>query len=367
MAWQWTASEEQAFEDLKEALTTAPVLAIPDQSKPFEIRWEVYTDASGFALGGVLLQEGNNGLQPVAYESRKMTPAEKNYPVHEQELLAIVHALKTWRCYLEGAKFKVNTDHQSLRYLFTQPNLSGRQARWMEFLQQYDFDIAYKKGEDNQADGLSRRPDHINHIIAMRSEALQVDEDLLKTIKEGYTNDDMFRNPATLRAFEQRGELWYFKEDNEAKRIVVPNDATLRARLIKEHHAPAYEGHFSVEKTMERLQRTFWWSAMKKSVTAYIRGCEECCTSKPTTQLPQGLLQPLPIPDEPWESVSMDLVTDLPTSASGNDTIVVFVDRLTKMVHFAPTTKTVTAPLLARIFVDTDHLQAPRDAQDHRL
>ena len=213
----------------------------------------------------------------------------------------------------------------------------------------------------DQADGLSRRPDHINHIIAMRSEALQVDEDLLKTIKEGYTNDDMFRNPVTLRAFEQRGELWYFKEDNEAKRIVVPNNATLRARLIKAHHAPAYEGHFSVEKTMERLQRTFWWSAMKKSVTAYIRGCEECCTSKPTTQLPQGLLQPLPIPDQPWESVSMDLVTDLPTSGSGNDTIVVFVDRLTKMVHFAPTTKTVTAPPDGKD-LRGHHLQTPRDA-----
>ena len=78
----------------------------------------------------------------------------------------------------------------------------------------------------------------------MRSEALQVDEDLLKTIKEGYTNDDMFRNPATLRAFEQRGELWYFKEDNEAKKFVVPNDATLRTRLIKEAPRTCLRGTF---------------------------------------------------------------------------------------------------------------------------
>ena len=101
------------------------------------------------------------GLQPIAYLSKKMLDAETRYPVHEQELLAIIHALQNWRCYLSGRKFKVMTDHKSLQHFKTQPMLSGRQSRWKDIIADYDFDIEYVKGDTNVvADGLSRRPDH---------------------------------------------------------------------------------------------------------------------------------------------------------------------------------------------------------------
>ena len=125
----WSAVHDQAFVEVKEALINCATLKLPDLNKPFQ----VITDASGYALGAVLIQDG----QPVAFESRKMNPAQKNYHTTDKELLAIVHALKLWRCYLAGAQFEILTDHKPLIYLRTQPVLSQRQARWSEFLSEF--------------------------------------------------------------------------------------------------------------------------------------------------------------------------------------------------------------------------------------
>jgi hypothetical protein len=122
--WVWTGRCQDAFELLKQNLTEAPLLRTPDESLPYE----VVMDASDLGLGGVLLQEG----QPVAFESRKLNDAELNYQTTEKDMLAVVHALRVWRCYLEGAEFTVYIDHVSNTYFQTQPNLSRRQARWLE-------------------------------------------------------------------------------------------------------------------------------------------------------------------------------------------------------------------------------------------
>ena len=123
---------------------------MPDFTKPFE----VISDASDFALGAVLIQEGH----PIAYESRKLIPAEINYTVTEKELLASVHALTVWRCYLEGTHFKLVMDHRPNIHVQSQALLSRRQARWAEFLQRFNFVWEYRPGRDNVADPLSRLP-----------------------------------------------------------------------------------------------------------------------------------------------------------------------------------------------------------------
>ena len=142
-----------------------PVLIHPDHTLPFVVT----TDASGYAVGAVLSQDQGNGQQPVAFYSHKMAKAERNYPVHEQELLAIILALEEWRCYLHGSTHPVNiiTDHQSLKYLNSQPHLSSRQARWVEYLQQFDIVISYREGKENVvADALSRRGDYKKDVEA---------------------------------------------------------------------------------------------------------------------------------------------------------------------------------------------------------
>jgi hypothetical protein len=148
-AWDWTGRCQDAFELLKQKLTKAPLLCTPNE----KLKYEVVTDASDLGLGAVLLQK-----EPVAFNSRKLNSTELTYNVTEKEMLAIVHALRVWRCYLEGADFTVYTDHVSNTYFQTQPNLSRRQARWSEFLQRFGaFEWKYRKGASNVADALSRR------------------------------------------------------------------------------------------------------------------------------------------------------------------------------------------------------------------
>ena len=168
--FRWGDEQQKAFDALKLAVSQHPVLILPDPSRPYVVT----TDASGFAVGASLSQDQGNGLQPIAFLSKKMLPAERNYPVHEQELLAVMLALRQWRHYLLGSRFRVITDHKSLVYLKTQPHLSQRQSRWLEYLEQFDLAIEYQEGKQNLvADGLSRRPDHKREAEHSSAESAQ--------------------------------------------------------------------------------------------------------------------------------------------------------------------------------------------------
>jgi ribonuclease HI len=148
--FKWTPACQESFEMLKQKLTTTPVLVLPDVHKPFS----VYCDASYTGLGCVLMQEG----KVVAYLSRQLKVHEKNYPTHDLELAAVVHALKTWRHYLYGQKCDIYTDHKSLKYIFTQSELNKRQRRWLELIKDYELEIHYRPRKANLvADALSRK------------------------------------------------------------------------------------------------------------------------------------------------------------------------------------------------------------------
>jgi ribonuclease HI len=157
----WNKKCEEAFHTLRAHLTTAPVLAQPDNSKPFD----VYCDASGIGLGCVLMQ--NNRV--IAYASRALRPHEQNYPTHDLELAAVIHALKIWRHHLMGTKCNIYTDHKSLKYIFTQADLNMRQRRWLELIKDYDLEVHYHPGKANVvADALSRKA----HCSCLSVEAL---------------------------------------------------------------------------------------------------------------------------------------------------------------------------------------------------
>ena len=167
--FRWTEREQHAFELLKLRMTTADVLAHPHQDRPYIIT----TDASGFAISGVLSQDQPDGTRrPLAYMSHKLSPAERRYATHDKELLAIVRAVEHWRCYLEGSAHPILllSDHRSLQHLNTQPNLNDRQARWVEKLSNFEFRIEYLKGSLNRvADELSRRADYEAEANAERA------------------------------------------------------------------------------------------------------------------------------------------------------------------------------------------------------
>ena len=148
--FNWSQDCQTAFDEVKSLLSTAPVLAMPDPTK----RYTVYTDASIYGCGGVLMQEG----RPVAYCGKKFDQTMTNWTTTEQELFGLVHALETWRCYLEGVQFDLFTDHQPLVWLRTQPNLSRKQSRWLLYIQRFDMELKYIPGPKNPADALSRAP-----------------------------------------------------------------------------------------------------------------------------------------------------------------------------------------------------------------
>ena len=133
--FEWNESCESSFQELKRGLTSAHILIVPER----DVGYNVYCDASKEGLGCVLMQNG----KVVAYGSRQLKNHEKNYPTHDLELAAIVHALKIWRHYLYGEKFEIFTNHKSLKYLFTQKDLNMRQRRWIEYLEDYQFTLSY--------------------------------------------------------------------------------------------------------------------------------------------------------------------------------------------------------------------------------
>jgi hypothetical protein len=344
--FEWKAEQEEAFIALKKALMTTPVLSIFNPHRPIE----VHTDASNFAIGAVLLQDGH----PVAYESRKLSSAEVNYPVHEKEHLSIVYALTKWRTYLHGTKdpFTVITDHQSLKYLETQGTLSSRQARWGEKLAEFNFDIRYKRGRLHVApDAISRRPDY-QELNSMSTVELQ--SGILDQISETIQQDEYFgkiyqkvtdSGDQEEQEYSIRDGLLYLGD-----RVCIPNNPEIKHHLLREVHDAPLAGHFGIRKTYARIAEHVYWPQMKNAVQRYVEGCHVCKTSKNRTTKEGGLLQPLSVPERPWTHIAMDLVTQLSKSRQGHDAIVVFVDRFSKMARFAPCHTTSTGSDVAQIF-----------------
>jgi hypothetical protein len=377
--FSWTPDAASAFEALKEAFTTAPVLLHPDPSRPFFME----TDASDFALGAVLSQYGEDSLlHPVAFHSRKFTAAEINYEIHDKELLAIVSAFEEWRRFLEGAPHQVTiySDHKNLLYFMTSRVLNRRQARWALSLSRFDFVITYRPGiQQGKSDALSRRSflapkegdaayDQQNHILlrpeqfCLHASFIDPEADpLLQCIRDALLTDPLAKDilghlsaPDSLTDKGARSdyELFEFKDGLLYREglLYVP-EGPARLKVLQARHDTPAAGHFGTNKTIELVSRDYWWPQLWKFVKDFVRTCDTCARSKTPRHLPYGLLQPLPIPVAPWRSISMDFITDLPDS-QGFDSILVVVDRFTKMAHFIPCTKTITGEGTAKLLLN---------------
>ena len=361
--FEWTSAQQQAFDALKKKVSEHPVLILPNPSLPYLVT----TDASGFAVGATLSQDQGKGNQPIAFLSKKMLAAELNYPPHEQELLAIIVALKAWRHYILGTKFNVATDHHSLIYLQTQPHLSARQTRWLEFLQQFDFKTEYKEGRTNVvADGLSRRPDHkpipidseSATINSLSSSSIDVGANLREAIVQSYHTDkecsellsaDRVKDQPADSSIHLHGGLLV----NSSNRILIPSSASsVKSLIFHECHDAPLGGHSGAAKTIDRISRRFIWKNMNEEIRSYVSTCLLCQMNKPSQQFPMGLLQPIATPDYPWHTVTLDFIVALPKTRRGYDATIVIVDKLTKWVIYIASRTTDDAPTVARYFFD---------------
>ncbi|SGY80360.1 BQ5605_C008g05368 [Microbotryum silenes-dioicae] len=350
---------------LKQIFTSGAILCHFNPLLPSIIE----TDASDFAISGILSQVTDGHLRPVAFMSRKMLPAEQNYEIHDKELLAIVECIKIWRHYLEGSQhpFKIYTDHAALQYFQTKRVLTRRQARWSETVNHHKHTIEYRSGsKNNKADTLSRRPDFSEggkaseqpgqillrpHTLAASLVKFSPPSDIADLIKfhlsqvsNQIVND--LNYDSTLHPYFKLQDNLLLHHD----KIYIPNAEPLKVKLLAQAHDSLLSGHPGQVKTFELLDRNYTWPGMRQFVNNYVKTCDSCQRNKPTHHRKHGHLQPLPIPSKPWSSLSMDHIADLPPS-SGFDCVLVVVDRLTKEAHFIPTHKTDSSRDLARTFL----------------
>jgi hypothetical protein len=333
----WTPAAQQAFEDIKKKLTEAPVLHLPDFEQPFEVA----CDASHVGVGGVLSQQGH----PIAFYSEKLNDTRRRYSTYDLEFYAIVQSLKHWQHYLIHREFVLYTDHDSLRHINSQKTLNARHARWVDFLQQFSLVLKHKAGAENRvADALSRK----HHLLA----TLTVEVTAFAELKQQYQNDPDFgktfgqlsigASPAPAKFTLVEGYLFY---DN---RLCLPR-TSIREFVINELHSRGIAGHFGRDKTIHLVEDRFYWPGLKRDVGTIIQRCRVCQLAKGTKQN-TGLYSPLPIPEGPWEDISMDFILGLPRTVRGHDSIFVVVDRFSKMAHFLPCSRTYDASRVASIF-----------------
>ncbi|GBG70149.1 hypothetical protein CBR_g6280 [Chara braunii] len=347
--WEWTDKCEAAFRHLKHALTHYEVLKLPDPDKPFIVT----TDASQYGIGAVLAQQEGPKLRPVEYMSKKMPSQKLAKSTYGKKLYAVYKALTHWRHYLLGRFFILRTDHQTLRWMRTQPVLSDALKRWIKVIEQYDFDPQYLKGEYNKVvDALSRRPDFSGALIT----EFDLTDDVTQSLVEAYRQDQFMseiirrleaKDKKTSAEFELVNGLMFLEKAGN-KRLCVPNSESLRSLFLGDCHDVT--GHFGYKKTAANLLQRFSWPTMMKDAQLYVEICQVCQRDKPRTQAPLGLLKPLPILERPGESLSMDFMDTLVASKSGMRRIFVIVDRFSKFARLIAMPETANTEYVIRLF-----------------
>ncbi|KAI7936485.1 hypothetical protein MJO29_015788 [Puccinia striiformis f. sp. tritici] len=363
----------------------------------------LFVDSSKYALAAVLCQAGDDGvLRPVSFLSRKFTPQELIWQVHDQELFAVVSAFHEWRAWLIDIEepVLVMSDHANLKYFMDNQKLSDQQACWAAFLVSFKFIIQHVSGKDNLADPATRRPDFVSgdeihethrqfflqEPAGLRLSDSSLDDEttlnvadieasvdssgspsaalippefaidltdstfcppspqLRRLLQEAYrrdlpvTNDD---DDSPL-VFEQG--LWWLKDC-----IFVP--PTLRPALLRVFHDDISAGHVGLLKTLQNSTRSLTWPGIRKDVIQYTKSCVSCQRAKHSNQRPPGLMIPLSVPEHPWSIIGVDFIVKLPISSSF-DSILVIVDHFSKAAHFIPACETWSTEDFASCFLD---------------
>jgi hypothetical protein len=387
--FSWREENHYAFSELKRALTSSPLLSFPKGEGEFILD----TDASNIGIGAVLSQKQEGKEKVIAYYSRVLSKAERNYCVTRRELLAVVDSIKFFHHYLYGRRFTIRTDHISLKWLLSFRDLEGQLARWLERLQQYEFQMEYRKGQAHKnADGLSRRQCEASGCgYCARIEKKNAEEQVklisrivLKGENFELWHKEQKEDPGIREVFRGKevgvrpprpqltsgdisariywsywdalvlkdGILYKKWEASNLKsnflQLVVPRKRV--KEILEEAHDSSTGGHFGVNKTLDKIRKRFFWATCKQDVEDWCRTCEICVSRKGPTGKGKSPLQIYNV-GTPFERIQVDVLGRLPTTSSGNRYLLVFVDCFTKWVEAFPM-RNVRARSVAEIFVN---------------
>jgi transposase InsO family protein len=336
--FSWTSEATAAFDALKTAVTTAPILAMPDFTKSFIVE----CDASTYGFGAVLIQDGH----PIAFFSRPVAPRHRALAAYERELIGLVSAVRHWRPYLWGRRFVVKTDHYSLKFLLDQRLATIPQHHWVGKLLGFDFTVEYKPGASNAvADALSRRDtEETGSVLALSAPRF----DFITRLRQAQCKD-----PALVALQEEvqagaRPAPWTVADGmvQFGGRLYIPPGSPLTSEIVAAVHE---EGHEGVLRTLHRLRRDFHIPNMKRVVQDFVRACDTCQRNKTEHLHPAGLLLPLPVPQGVWTDIALDFVEALPR-VKGKSVILTVVDRFSKYCHFIPLAHPYSAESVAQAF-----------------
>ena len=387
--FKWTEECQEAFDRLKQCLTSAPVLCYPSFDVPFVLE----TDASIKGIGAILSQTQSSGQRhPVAYASRSLSAAERNYGISELETLAVVWSITHFHSYLYGHRVTVFTDHSAVQAILNTPTPSGKHARWWSRVYGSgvsEVTIIYRSGKTNtNADALSRNPcspapqqgigECEVQVALVDGEPPASIDTLLQTgpvDTTGTSFGEEQRKDATVNemiCFLETGELpsdnkrakkiatqqsLFVIMDNvlyyidakrgHQKRIVVPKH--LREKILGETHRGLMSGHFSGRRTFSTLAKHWWWESMYVDTLKYVDGCPECIISSGRGRHVKPPLHPIPV-NRPFQVVGADLM-ELPKTRRDNKYVLVIQDYLTKWPLAYPLSDQKTETI-ARILVD---------------
>ena len=376
--FNWTSQCQQAFDQLKKLLVNPPILAYPQ----FDLPFVVHTDASDHAIGGVLSQVQDGKERVIAYWSRQLNKAQRNYSTIEREALAVVGAIQEFYPYLYGFHFDLYTDHNPLVFLKTVKDYGGRISRWLLLLQQFQFTIRYKPGGSNgNADGLSRRPPPAESDMLLTETDDEVaatedkDPEIIALVQDPglgsfnlpqvQSNDRVLlevkialqQGTALPRQFQGmreklviKGEILYHRQtDSSPLQAVIPH--SLQQTVLEQIHDKG--GHLGIHKTLEKLRERFYWPGYQADVEKWIRECKPCQRRNSPPQKPQAPLGTITA-EYPFQKLSWDIMGPLPTSSKGHRYILVVTDLFTKWVEAFPlrsTESTVLATVLVNEIV----------------
>ena len=353
--WQWSNECQHAFEKLKYALVNAPVLKQPDLDRPFLL----YTDASREGLGCILSQKDDSNREYVcAYYSRSLQGAENNYTIQELECLAVVWGIKQNRIYLYGTKFIVITDHQALIWLKSLTDPNTRLLRWVIFLQEYEFDVLYRKGVA-----------HTNVDPLSRDVLTAVSTSLSPNNIDPYENEALmhflkFKKHRRGRPSKQCGDIeklgknyelindTVYLRNNNGQLLVIPRSSE-RDAIIKQAHG---NGHFQVDATVAEVKKLYTWPNLQADVEKAVAACDKCQRNEPTKRFfhPARSIPVTGIMDR----VQIDLVFGLPPTKDGFVGVFIAMEALSKYPFVLPI-KTKAAPEIAKCLLNFISLFGP--------